>query len=144
MASLLCGICSVNSYSQSLKCLHILSGGSKEDKLFTSCIYCSVRFSHSGMSSSLWTHEPQNDRPPGPSPIPRVPTNPCPLSWWCHPTISSSVIPFSSCPHIPRMRVFSNESALQIRWSKYWSFNFNISPSNEQPFRKYWLDFLAV
>ena len=50
------------------------------------------------MSDSLWTHEPQHTRPPCPSPTPRVPPNPCLLSWWCHPTISSSVVLFSSCP----------------------------------------------
>ena len=58
----------------------------------------SVQFSHSVISDSLPPHEPQHTRPPGPSPTPRVHPNPCPLSWWCHPTISSSVIPFSSCP----------------------------------------------
>ena len=47
---------------------------------------------------SLWPHEPQNPRPTWPSPAPRVHTNPCPLTRWCHPAISSSVIPFSSCP----------------------------------------------
>jgi len=63
------------------------------------CIYfISVHFSHSVMSDSLWPHEPQHARPPCPSPIPGVRPNPCPLSWWCHPTISSSVVPFSSCP----------------------------------------------
>ena len=49
------------------------------------------------MSDSLQPHEPQHTRPPHPSPTPRVYPNSCPLSWWCHPTISSSVIPFSSC-----------------------------------------------
>ena len=49
------------------------------------------------MSDSFQPHEPQRDRPPCPSPSPRLYLNPCPLSWWCHPTISSSVIPFSSC-----------------------------------------------
>ena len=53
----------------------------------------------------------------------------CPLSQWCHPTISSSVVPFSSI--FPSIRVFSNESALHIRWPKYWSFSFSISPSYE-------------
>ena len=63
------------------------------------CIYfISVHFSHSVMSDSLWPHEPRHARPPCPSPIPGVCPNPCPLSWWCHPTISSSVVPFSSCP----------------------------------------------
>ena len=49
------------------------------------------------MSDSLWPHEPQHSRPPCPSPTPRVHPNPCPSSRWCHPTISSSVVPFSSC-----------------------------------------------
>ena len=50
------------------------------------------------MSDSLRPHEPHHTRPPCPSPTPRVYPNPCPLSRWCHPTILSSVIPFSSCP----------------------------------------------
>ena len=58
----------------------------------------SVQFSHSVLSNSLWPHELQHTRPPCPSPTPRVHQNPCPLSRWCHPTISSSVVPFSSCP----------------------------------------------
>jgi len=58
----------------------------------------SVQFSHSVMSNSLPPHEPQHARPPCPSPTPRVYPNSCPLSPWCHPTISSSVVPFSSCP----------------------------------------------
>ena len=57
----------------------------------------------------------------------------CTMCWWCHPTISSSVIPFSSCPQIfPSIRVFSNESALHIRWPKYWSFSLKTSPTSEQ------------
>ena len=58
----------------------------------------SVQFSHSVMSDSLRPHEPQHARPPGPSPTPRVYSNSCPLSRWCHPAISSSVICFSPCP----------------------------------------------
>ena len=58
----------------------------------------SVQFSHSVMSNSLWPHELQHARPPCPSPTPRVHPNPCPLSRGCHPTISSSVVLFSSCP----------------------------------------------
>ena len=58
----------------------------------------SVQFSHSVMSNSLRPQEPQQARPPCPSPTPRVHSNPCPLSWWCHPTILSSVVSFSSCP----------------------------------------------
>ena len=60
--------------------------------------FSSVQFSRSVMSDSLRPHEPQHTRPPSPSPTPRVHSNPCPLSWWCHPTISSSVVPFSSFP----------------------------------------------
>ena len=57
-----------------------------------------VQFSRSVVSNSLQSHEPQHARPPCPSPTPRIHPNPCPLSRWCHPTISSSVILFSSCP----------------------------------------------
>ena len=107
----------------------------------------SVQFSCSVMSDSLRPHESQHARPPCPSSTPGVHPNPWPLSRWCHPTISSSVVPFSSHPVFPRIRVFSNESALRIRWPKYWSFSFSISPSNEHPglisFRMDWLDLLA-
>ena len=59
--------------------------------------FSSVQFSHSVMSDSLWPHKSQHARPPCPSPTLGVHPNPCPSSQWCHPTISSSVIPFSSC-----------------------------------------------
>ena len=109
----------------------------------------SVQFSHSVVSDSLRLHGLQHTRPLCPSPTPGVYPNSCPLSQWCHPTISSSVVPFSSCPPIfPSIRVFSSESALRMRWPKYWSFSFNISPSNEHSglisFRMDWLDLLAV
>ena len=58
----------------------------------------SVQFSHSVVSNSLWPHGLQHARPPCPSPAPRVYSNSCPLIRWCHPTISSSVVSFSSCP----------------------------------------------
>ena len=58
----------------------------------------SVQFSHSVMFDSFRPHGLQHTWPPCPSPTPGVYTNSCPLSWWCHPTISSSVVPFSSCP----------------------------------------------
>ena len=60
--------------------------------------FSSVQFSHSVMSDSLRPYEPQHARPPCPSPTPGVYPNSCPLSQWCHPTNSSSVVPFSSCP----------------------------------------------
>ena len=69
-------------------------------------------------------------------------------SQWCHPTVSSPVIPFSSCLQSVPESVFSNESVLHIRWPKYWSFSFSISPSNEYSglisFRMDWLYLLAV
>ena len=58
----------------------------------------SVQFSHSVVSDSLWPHEPQHAMPPCPSQTPGVYSNSCPSSQWCHPAISSSVVPFSSCP----------------------------------------------
>ena len=61
-------------------------------------IFSSVQFSCSVVSDSLWPHELHHARPPCPSPTPGVHPNPSPLSQWCHPTISSSVVPFSSCP----------------------------------------------
>ena len=61
-------------------------------------ISLSVQFSRSVMSDSLWPHESQHPRPPCPSPTPGVYSNSCPSSQWCHPAISSSVVPFSSCP----------------------------------------------
>ena len=117
---------------------------SLEEKLWLT----SVQFSRSVMSNSLQPHEPQHARPPCPSPTAGVHPNPCLLSWWCHPTILSCR-PLLLLPStFPRIRVFSNESALLIRWPKYWSFSFNISPSNEHPglisFRMDWLNLLAV
>ena len=101
------------------------------------------------MSDSLQPRESQHARRPCPSPTPRVHSDSCPLSRWCHPAISSSVGPFSSCPQsFPALRSFPmSQSALRIRWPKYWSFSFNISPSNEHPgliFRMDSLDLLAV
>ena len=95
---------------------------------------------------TLRPHESQHARPPCPSPTPRVYSNSCPLSWWWHPTIFCHplLLPSIFCS----IRVFSKESALCIRWPKYWSFSFNISPSNEHPgpisLRMDWLDLLAV
>ena len=113
--------------------------------------YTSVQFSHLVMSDSLRPHESQPARPPCPSPSPRVHSNSRPSSRWCHPAISSSVVPFSSCPQfLPASESFSNESTLRMRWPKYWSFihSVNIIPSKEIPglisFRMDWLDLLAV
>ena len=110
----------------------------------------SVQFSRSVVSDTLQLHGLQHATPPCPSPTPGVYSNLC-LS-------SQSVMPSNHlilcCPLLlspsifPSIRVFSNESALCIRWPKYWSFSFNISPSNEHSglisFRMDWLDLVAV
>ena len=108
----------------------------------------SVQFSRSVVSDSVRPHELQHARPPCPSPTPGLlklmPTESV--------TPSSHLIlcrPLLLLPPIPSsIRVFSNESTLGMRWPKYWSFSFSISPSNEHPgltsFRMDWLDFLAV
>ena len=89
-------------------------------------------FSCSVMSNSLKLHGLQPTRFSCPSPTLGVCSNSCPLSWWLHPSISSSAILFSSClQSFPASGSFQNESALCIRWPKYWSFSFSISPSNE-------------
>ena len=98
--------------------------------------FSSVQFSHSVVSDSSQPHELQQARPPCPSPTPGIHSNSCPSSRWCHPAISSSVVPFSSYP------------LLHMRWPKYWSFSFSISPSEEHPglisFRMDGLNLLAV
>ena len=101
------------------------------------------------MSNSLRPHGLQHATPPCPSPIPEVYPNSCPLRQYGHPTICLILYHPLLPPSIfPSIRVFSNESALHIRWPKYWSFSFIISPSNEHPglisFRMDWLDLLAV
>ena len=100
------------------------------------------------MSDSLRPHGLQHTRLPCPSSTPRACSNSCPLSRWCHPTISSCPA-FLFLPSIfPSIRVFSNESVLHIRWTNYWNFSFSISPFNEYSglisFRFDWLDLLAV
>ena len=97
-----------------------------------------VQFSRSVVSDSLWPHGLQQARSPCPSPIPRACSNSHQSSQSCHPTISSSVVPFSShLPIFPSIRVFSNESILHTRWPKDWSFSFSISPSGLISF---WID----
>ena len=137
------------TYSMLLFSLHVDYCSDLQTHLFASRI---TQFSsvHSLSPVQLFAtakSELQHARSPCLSPTLRVHPNSCPLSRWCHPTISSSVVPFSSCRQ-PSIRVFSNESALRIRWPKYLSFSFSISPSNEHPglisFRMDWLDLLAV
>ena len=101
------------------------------------------------MSDFLRPLRLQHASPPCPSPTPGVYSDSCPLSRWCHPTISSSVIPFSSCPQsLPASGSFSDESVLCIRWPKYWNFSFSINPFNEYSglisFMMDWLGLLVV
>ena len=143
----------------SLGCLYVVCSGTQKPK--ASCLLpgvketvlwirgpYSVQFSRSVVSDSLWPHGLQHARLPCPLPTPGACSNSCPLSQGCHPTISSSVVTFSSHLQSFLGSVFSNESVLHIRWPKYWSFSFSISPSNEYSglisFRMDWLDLLAV
>ena len=110
--------------------------------------FSSVQFSCSVVSDSLQPHELQHARPPCPTPTPGVHWDSHPSSQWCHPAISSSVVPFSSCLQSLPASVFSNESTLRMRWPKSWSFSFSIIPSKEHPglisIRTDWLNLLAV
>ena len=101
--------------------------------IFWIFLSCSIQFSRTVVSDSLQPHEPEHARPPCPSPTPGVHPNPCPLSQWCHPAIASSVVPFSSCPQSFQASGSFQMSHLCIRWPKYWSLNFSISPSTEHP-----------
>ena len=87
-------------------------------------------FSCSVMSDTSKPHGLQHARLSCPSLSPGLCTNSYPLSRWCHPTVSSSIVNFSSC--LQSFLVFSNELALFISWQKYWSFSFSMSPFNEE------------
>jgi len=105
----------------------------------------SVQFSHSVVSDSLWPHEPQHSRPPCPSPTPGVHSNSWALSWWCHSAISSSVLPFSSCPQT--LQASESFPMSQVFASGGQSIGVS-APASEHPglisFRMDWLDLLAV
>ena len=109
----------------------------------------SIQFSRSVVSNSLQPHESQHARPPCPSPTPRVYSNSHPSSWWCHPAISSSVVPFSSCPQslpasgsFPKSQLFTwGGQSIGVSASA------SVLPMNTQnwsPFRMDWLDLLAA
>ena len=109
----------------------------------------SVQFNRSVVSDFLWPHGLQHARLPCLSPTPGVYSNWCPLSQWCHPTISSSVVPFSSrLQSFPASGSFPMSQVFALGGHKYWSFSFSITPSNEYSglisFRIDWLDLLAV
>ena len=120
------------------------------NSLYLNCIHIIVllQFSHSVVSDSLRPHGLQHVTLPCPSPAPRACSNssiesvmPSNHLILCHPLFLWPSI-------FPSIRVFSNESVLHIRWPKYWSFSFSISPSNEYSgltsFRMDWMDLLAV
>ena len=101
------------------------------------------------MSDFLQPHGLQHHRLPCPSPSPGACSNSCPLGQWCHPTILSSVVPFSSSlQSFPASGSFPMSWLFPIRWPKYWNFSFSISPSSEYSgltfFRIDWFDLLAV
>ena len=106
------------------------------------------QFSHSVVSDSLQSRESQHARPPCPSPTPGVHSNSCPLSWWCHATISSPVIPFFSHPQsFPASGSFQMSQLFTSGGQSIGVLSFNNSPSNEHSglisFRMDWLDLLA-
>ena len=105
--------------------------------------FSGLLFSHSVVSNSLQPRGLQHSRLSCPLPSPKVCSNSCRLSWWCHPTISSSAAPFSSY-HWPFPASGFKESALCLRWPKYWSFSFNISTSNDYSRLTDRFDLLAV
>ena len=101
------------------------------------------------MSDSLRPHELQHTRPPCPSPTPGVHPNPCPSSRWCHPTISSSVVPFLYClQSLPVSGSFPVSQLFTSGGQSIGAFSFSISPFNEYSglisFRMDWLGLLAV
>ena len=109
-------------------------------------------FNHPVVFNSLHPYGLEHTSLPCPLTSTRASSNSCPSSRWCHPTISCWMVMPSNLlllPSIfPSIRVFSNESVLHIRWTKYWSFSFSIIPSNEYSglisFRINWFDLLAV
>ena len=116
---------------------------------FCLLLFLTLLFSHSAVSNSLQPHGLQYTRLPCPSQSSRACSNPCPMSRWCHPTISFSVVPFSFCLQSFPGSVFSNDWLFASGGqSTTWSFSFSISPSNESSgmifFRIDCFDLLAV
>ena len=107
-------------------CIGTWSVGSMNQEKFSS-----VQFSRLVVSDSLQPHESQHARPPCPSPTPGVHSDSRPSSQQYHPPISSSVVPFSSCPQSFPASESSPMSQLCMRWLKYWSFSFSIIPSKK-------------
>ena len=107
----------------------------------------SVQFSRSVVSVSLWPHDSQHTRPPCPSPTPRVHLNSCPLSQWCHPAISCSVIPFCSC-----LQSFPTSGSFQMSQLFTWggqsigvSASTSVLPMNTQDWSPFgWIGWMSL
>ena len=121
---------------QKWQCLHVIESG----------IVSSVQFSRSVMSNSLRPHESQNARPPCPWRTPRLYSNSCPSSRWCHPVISSSVIPFCSCPQsfsssgsFPMSQLFTwgGQSIGVSDWA-------SVPPMNAQDWSLGWIGWISL
>ena len=138
-----CGVCISLFYTWVVQRQH-------KNALMILLSFCSVsQFSCSVVSDSLRPHESRHARPLCPSPTHGVHSNSHPSSQWCHPAISSSLVPFSFCPQsLPASESFSMSQLFRMRWPKYWSFSFSIIPFKGIPglisFRMDWLDLLAV
>ena len=106
----------------------------------------SVQFSRSAMSDSFRSHEPKHARPPCPSPAPRVHPNPRTLSWWCHPTTSSFVIPFCSCPQsLPASGSFQMSQLFTSGGQSIWvSASTSILPMNTQEWSLGWTGWIFL
>ena len=111
--------------------------------VFTAALLTTAKTCCSVTQSCLTLYNPTDCSLPCASLTPRACSNSCPLSWWCHPTISSLSSPFP-----PAFNLSQHQGLLHIRWPKYWSFSFSISPSNEYwgltSFRTDWFGLLDV
>ena len=108
--------------------------------------FSSVQSSCSVVSDSLRPHWLQHARPPCPSPTPGIHPNSCPLSWWCHPTISSSVVPFSSCPQsFPASRSFPMSHLFASGGQRIGvSASTSVFPMNTQGWSLGWSDWISL
>ena len=135
----ICVLCVLPIRIYNRKLLSVKHSESKVEGIIDNIKYMykcySIQFSHTVVSNSLRPHGLQHTRLPCPSLSPGVCSDSCPLSQWCHPTISSSITTSPPASIFPSIRVFSSQSVLHIRWPNYWSFSISINPSNEYSVR---------